>query len=132
MSRFHLSKGRYNAPPDTRYAAYIKQMKIDGKEVAAITSHDQQLPDTHGSYAALVLHPNWKAKRKEILIRDQNRCVVCYDTNELQVHHRQYHFIKALKKFKVPWDYPDHLLITLCYKCHARGHSKFKVPSILI
>jgi len=70
MSRFYLSKGRYSAPGNSRYAMYIKNRAIDGNDQAAIDSHAQGLPETHGTYAALVLHPNWKAKRKEIVQRD--------------------------------------------------------------
>jgi 5-methylcytosine-specific restriction endonuclease McrA len=132
MSIFHLPKGRYNAPPDMRYSAYIKNRSNDGKDHAATETHNKNLPDVHGSYGSLVLHPKWKARRKEIITRDQHKCVICGSGTEIQVHHRQYHFIKAIKKFKAPWDYADHLLITLCSKCHARGHSKFKVPSIQI
>lgn len=132
MARFHLSCGRYSAPPNTRYSLYIKSRSIDGNDNVAMASYNQNLPDVHGSYRALVLHPNWKTRRKEIIIRDHNKCVICGSCTEIQVHHRQYHFIKAIKKFKAPWDYPDHLLISLCSKCHGMGHAKFKVPSILI
>ncbi len=132
MSRFHLHKGRYSAPQHSRYSVYIKNRMVDGKDPIAINSHEKNLPTTHGSYGALVLHPNWKAKRKEILERDNYKCQVCANSTELQVHHRQYLFIKATKQFKVPWDYPEHLLITLCTKCHARGHSMYKVPTVII
>lgn len=132
MSKFHLNKGRYSAPRHSRYSAYIKGRVFDGRDSAAVGSHDQWLPKSHGSYGALLLDPNWKAKRKEILERDSHKCRICNGTEELQVHHRQYLFIKATKQFKVPWDYPEHLLITLCSKCHARGHYQYKVPSILI
>jgi hypothetical protein len=132
MSRFHISKGRYRAPNDSRYAQYIKQSVIGGTDDKAVDTHDQNLPDAHGSYGALILHPNWKAKRKEILQRDQHQCRHCGSSADLQVHHRQYLFVKATQQFKVPWDYPDHLLLTLCAKCHSRGHALYKVPSILI
>lgn len=96
----------------------------------------QEEPDTqknaHGSYGGLLFDPRWKAKRTEVMTRDKGRCVICQGTDELQVHHRQYQFIKAENAFKVPWDYPDHLLITLCKSCHQRGHSKFKVPTITL
>ena len=132
MARFQLENGRYKVPQQTRYSRYIKDRTIDGKDSAAVDSHNKEYPETHGSYGALILHPNWKSKRKEIIERDQFKCVICSSSKELQVHHRQYHFIKATKKYKVPWDYPGYLLITLCSSCHARGHSKFKVPSINI
>jgi len=105
---------------------------VSEKNVSTPHIYDKERPGTHGSYGALILHPNWKSKRKEIIERDQFKCVICGSGNDLQVHHRQYHFIKATQKFKAPWDYPRHLLITLCTSCHTRGHSKFKVPSITI
>lgn len=87
---------------------------------------------SHGSYGALLFHPDWKAKRKEILLRDMHRCVHCHNDKNLQVHHRQYHFIASEQKFRLPWDYPGHLLITLCESCHNKGHNKYKVPTITI
>src|SRR5437588_8592417 len=86
----------------------------------------------HGSYGKFVFDPRWKSKRNVILARDNGCCVICKGSDELQVHHRQYQFVKAANGFKVPWEYPDHLLITLCKSCHQRGHSKFKVPILII
>jgi len=113
-----------------------------GKLIGRYRKHDEK-PDTaapepsenlpaHGSYGNLLFDPRWKAKRSEIMARDKNCCVICQSTDELQIHHRQYHFVKAANGFKVPWDYADHLLITLCKSCHQRGHSKFKVPTLII
>lgn len=104
------------------------------KHVLGLASHTsgENDVDVHGSYAALILHPKWKAKRQEILWRDRRCCVICASAIELQVHHRQYHFVYATNKFKDPWDYPDHLMITLCAICHSRGHSKYKVPIVKI
>lgn len=132
MSRFQLENDRYNAAQEDRYSRYIKKEKADKSGNPTHNPDNDQVPETHGSYGALILHPNWKSKRKEIIERDSFKCVICNSKKDLQVHHRQYHFVKATKKFKVPWDYPAHLLITLCSTCHARGHSKFKVPSINI
>ncbi|WP_439516136.1 HNH endonuclease [Sediminibacterium sp.] len=132
MARFHFQNERYNVPQQTRYSRYIKQGIANEKNVSATHPQNKEFPETHGSYGALILHPNWKAKRKEIIERDLFKCVICGSDEDLQVHHRQYHFIKAIQKFKVPWDYPGHLLITLCSTCHGRGHSKFKVPSITL
>ncbi|EHQ25891.1 hypothetical protein Mucpa_1737 [Mucilaginibacter paludis DSM 18603] len=91
----------------------------------------EQLP-THGTYRGLLFDSRWKSKRAEILIRDGNRCVICNTQADLQVHHRQYHFIKADNQYKPPWDYPAHLMITLCKNCHVRGHNKFKIPILTL
>ena len=86
----------------------------------------------HGSYGALLFRPEWKLKREEILKRDSNSCVICNSADSVQIHHRQYHFVVAKNQFKLPWEYPGNLLITLCESCHRRGHSKYKVPTINI
>jgi len=84
----------------------------------------------HGTYGGLLFDQRWKNKRVIILERDGHKCVVCKQSSSLQVHHRQYHFITSSKQFKAPWDYEDHLLITLCENCHKKGHRTFKVPTI--
>lgn len=82
----------------------------------------------HGSYGALLFDERWKVFRKKILQRDHNQCTICKEKNELQAHHKQYHFSELKKTFKDPWDYPEKLLTTLCKNCHQKGHQKFKVP----
>jgi len=88
-----------------------------------------KVAETHGTYGASLFDIRWKQKRNIILDRDNNKCVICQDVHVLQVHHRQYHFINRLNKFKEPWDYPNELLITLCAACHKRGHRKYKIPT---
>ena len=83
----------------------------------------------HGSYNALLFDPRWKEKRLLILQRDNNSCVVCKSKEDVQIHHRQYHFLRKYKAFKKPWDYSDSLLITLCRKCHQKGHQIYDVPT---
>lgn len=100
------------------------------KEELSIVQSSVEVP--HGSYGTLLFRPEWMVKRATIIDRDQKRCILCNSFENLQVHHRQYHFVVKDKKFKLPWDYPDHLLITLCESCHSRGHSKYKVPTINI
>lgn len=132
MPRFQFKNEKYNLPLQNRYPRYIKEGKKEENNTAATAAGNNDLPGTHGSYGALILHPNWKAKRKEVIERDGFKCVICKSGEDLQVHHRQYHFNKATRQFNAPWDYPGHLLITLCSTCHGRGHSKYKVPSIHI
>ena len=85
-------------------------------------------PETMKQYNMKLLDPKWAAKRTLILIRDNYKCRNCNSTQNLQVHHRQYHFFEALKTYKDPWDYNNNLLITLCKNCHDRGHELYKVP----
>lgn len=80
-------------------------------------------------YAEKLFDPRWAQKRKEILKRDQYCCVICkVKSNKLQVHHKQYHFIKRLQKHVDPWDYAPKYLISLCESCHQRGHYHYDVP----
>jgi hypothetical protein len=107
-----------NEEPKAIQSAYFKKIAAD--------------PSPHGTYGGLLFHPKWKAKRREILTRDKYQCVNCKSNKELQVHHRQYHFIASQNRFCLPWDYSGHLLITLCGSCHKRGHNKYKVPTITV
>ncbi|MCD9574455.1 HNH endonuclease [Flavobacterium soyae] len=99
------------------------------EKINGISKSSTELP--HGSYGALLFRLEWQTKRAAIIERDKC-CVICQNTESLQIHHRQYHFVVAENKFKLPWDYPDFLLIALCESCHRRGHAKFKVPTINI
>jgi len=75
------------------------------------------------TYEEQLKHPRWYARRDEILERDDYCCQDCLRSPnrisrhiKLQVHHRKY--IDGL----MAWEYPDHLLITLCYECHSKYH----------
>ena len=86
----------------------------------------------HGTYGGTLLDPRWKTKRLEILKRDINRCVNCGSEENLQVHHRQYHFSKSLNEYRNPWEYTDKYLVTLCERCHKKGHNIYRVPIKMI
>ena len=90
------------------------------------TKHQLRL-ENHGSYGAKLSDKRWKEFRKKIINRDLNKCVVCNSLDNLQVHHKQYHFSKLSRTFKEPWEYDSIYLITLCKKCHQKGHSKYKI-----
>jgi len=96
------------------------------KIIDSKTSHHNE---SHGSYGAKLFDKRWKDFRKKILDRDSHKCIVCEVDTELQVHHKQYHFSKLSRTFKNPWEYKTKYLITLCKKCHQKGHGKFKVPT---
>lgn len=84
--------------------------------------------DTENEYGTLLKRPEWSIKREMIIKRDGHRCRSCGSTNNLQVHHRQYHKFTATGDYKKPWDYKDQYLITLCLDCHRAGHKYFKIP----
>jgi 5-methylcytosine-specific restriction endonuclease McrA len=113
------------------YRRYVQEDEDKSLQAYGSLTKDVTIP-AHGSYGALLFDPRWKARRKLILQRDAHSCVICQSKTEVQVHHRQYHFIIRSNEFKPPWDYADHLLITLCESCHNRGHSKYKVPTIIL
>ncbi|HOU31627.1 MAG TPA: HNH endonuclease [Bacteroidales bacterium] len=85
-------------------------------------------PSVHGSYGSALFDPRWKAARERILARDKQRCLNCGSTENLQIHHRQYHFSKSLNDFVRPWEYNQKYLITLCESCHSKGHRLYRVP----
>lgn len=81
------------------------------------------------TYSELLKSPEWLRKRKVIINRDNGKCCNCDSTKFLQVHHKQYHFIKSINQFKSPWDYNHKYLITLCSECHEVGHNKYTVKT---
>ena len=65
------------------------------------------------NYSDKLKDPRWQRKRLEILERDNWHCQNCFDgESTLHVHHRRYFYGKD------PWDYENHLLLTLCENCH--------------
>ena len=126
QTRFHIGKGRYESLTNSRYKDHTY-----GETSFANATIDLNAKG-HGTYGALLFDKRWTIKRAEIILRDQNACIICKKLENLQVHHRQYHFIKGLKQFKAPWDYENHLMVTLCEKCHSKGHNKFRVPTVYL
>lgn len=68
------------------------------------------------SYHEQLTDRRWHERRNAIVNRDGNKCVVCGDTNKLEVHHGFYY--PAWLKVP-PWNYPEHSLWTLCHDCHS-------------
>ncbi len=83
-------------------------------------------------YKNKLMDPRWDTRRNQILKRDGYQCVVCKSSENLEVHHRQYHYIIDAGCYRNPWDYPDYLLITLCKTCHADGHNHYKIPVVFV
>lgn len=124
------STGRYRYPTLKSVSLVRKYNDFNKSKVTSQGALTITVPSTHGAYKELLFDERWRLKRKIILQRDRNKCFICRKTEDLQVHHRQYHFILKTKQFKPPWDYDDHLLITLCKSCHNKGHNKYKVPTL--
>lgn len=134
MTSSKQSTHRYLSFTDnSAYRRFIQNEQSDGIHTegpAKEAAPEAPEASAHGTYGGLLFHHKWKEKRKEILNRDQYRCVICKSDKELQIHHRQYHFLLNQNQFRLPWDYEDNLLITLCESCHSRGHNRYKVPTI--
>lgn len=69
-------------------------------------------------YRQLLATLEWHERRQQILERDKHACRNCGTEQNLNVHHR-YYVAKRL-----PWDYPDWCLVTLCSNCHTNEHNK--------
>lgn len=66
-------------------------------------------------YIELLRDPRWQKKRLEIMKRDDFKCRECGDSqSNLQVHHKRY------VRDKAPWEVPNGMLVTLCFRCHER------------
>lgn len=96
-----------------------------------MTSIDTQTTAAH-QYRVQLLDPRWRALRDRVIQRDGYQCRSCRSTQELQVHHRQYHLHHLTGAWKKPWEYEMHLLVTLCGRCHEAGHAQYRVPVISI
>jgi 5-methylcytosine-specific restriction endonuclease McrA len=79
-------------------------------------------------YGEKLKDPRWQKKRLELLNRDKWTCQVCLsEEHTLHIHHRRY--VKEL----LPWEYPDHMMVTLCEFCHANeGEQMFEAIKELI
>lgn len=65
--------------------------------------------------------PRWQKKRLEIFERDKFTCIFCGCKDKtLHAHHLLY--IDNLK----PWEYNEHLIVTLCEDCHEIESTKRK------
>lgn len=79
------------------------------------------------TYKQQLLTSNWLKRKSEIMTRDNFVCSHCLCDNfetRLEVHHVVY------MKGKSAWEYPDHLLITLCRECHEEEHENKDIFAI--
>ena len=69
------------------------------------------------SYSDKLKDSRWKAKRKEIIERDNKQCRLCGMKDVVfHVHHQWYDWDTE------PWDYEDECYLTMCPDCHEEYH----------
>lgn len=90
--------------------------------------HKSHIITTKEKYNEQLLSSHWQQKRDQVVNRDDGKCQSCGSSNNLQVHHKQYHVNKHDGGWKAPWAYDDKYLITLCEACHQKGHSLYQIP----
>ncbi len=79
-------------------------------------------------YIELLCTTEWLERRAAILAHDGARCVNCSAAKTdgchviLQVHHKYY-----VRK-RLPWEYPDDALATMCKTCHQELHDNVHTP----
>ena len=131
MDRAYLLCG-YASTSEIKFAGLrffmFKRIQSKGKVIEYYNRCVIMSQEEHGSYRELLFNPKWTEKRHRILERDNFRCRNCGSTDNLVVHHKQYHFNVKLNKKCDPWDYDDKYLVTLCESCHSRGHNKYQIP----
>jgi len=73
------------------------------------------------TYQEKLKDPRWQKKRLEIMERDGWQCQHCKDKlSTLTVHHIYY------LGYIDPWEYDDHMMTTLCDKCHNEEHESYQ------
>ena len=108
-----------------------------------LTYNELILHKPNYSYSDLLNVKEWKHCRERIIARDQSICQRCneqeggyklmevegsivkvYSNKKLglQVHHL--HYVMG----KLPWEYSDDQMLTLCRDCHAELHQKEEIP----
>lgn len=66
-------------------------------------------------YTDYLNSPQWKAKRKAVLLRAGGRCERCHQQKPIQCHHLPGSYQRI--PHELPWD-----LAALCYDCHRAEH----------
>jgi len=87
-------------------------MKIDDINI----QYKEYFSDTQ--YNQYLATPKWQKKAMLIKNRDGNKCLLCGETNSLEVHHLRYDNVDIAN----PGNEPDYDLVTLCHRCHSKFH----------
>jgi hypothetical protein len=74
----------------------------------------------------------WKNKRKEVLMKQGNKCRICGSGTNIQIHHRRY---KLLNGESVLGKEINAILLPICDDCHnlwhkLKGYKKIPFPTL--
>ena len=78
-------------------------------------------PPASSRYVRLLTDSRWQYRRLRVLNPDHFRCPACGDGDQPLHVHPTGHI-----RGRAPWEYPSHMLVTLCAPCHHRLHHKPK------
>lgn len=71
----------------------------------------------NGGYSRHYSDPRWYETRNRIYLRDNCKCKKC-GTSSGQLHAHHLYYVAN----RLPWEYPDSAMITLCNACHKYAH----------
>ena len=73
-------------------------------------------------YGILLERQEWNLVKERVLLRDKRTCVQCGGRGDVHVHHSHY------RADRMPWEYRESDLFTLCNACHKKVHGIVVVP----
>lgn len=118
-SYFIEYRDEYISPAlETKQTASSKKKQTKKKEKSSSTKKKRRNP---GDYQKYLASPEWRKKRNQRIILDDNQCQICGSKINLEVHHLTYDRV-------FNEDVDD--LITLYGKCHRMVHGKSEQPSV--
>ena len=101
---------------DERLKYYQEQAQQREKERQKFLEEWRERHKYDGDYYGYLQSEEWKALRKQAMIRDGCRCQMCGSGTNLHVHHVSYEHLHTDKELDD--------VITLCKRCHEEVHAK--------
>lgn len=96
---------------------YQRGRKKEPVAFSAIAARLKLTPATQGQirHQQYLGSPEWKEKRRKIIMQRQGRCEKCHTEGNLEIHHKTYARIgRELDKD----------LLVLCTRCHIKEHQR--------
>lgn len=123
--RFSVSTAFNRSDPRFRWNYFEVLLRLDnGKEFNESINTDIEIENTSILQQAKILisYENNKTTIEGIYTGETHPNIKWYYARNLEVHHTYY------IDEKLPWEYPDSALITLCSSCHKELHENSEVP----